>query len=791
MKKRAIPILFLLLSVFLLSSCSARLEEEIHTVTFYDGFGGTSVQYVADGKTAVKPYKDPVASAGCGKGSFRAWVTKEDSGMETVYDFSQSVKRDISLYAVYWDSVTVYFYDSDNTLLGTQSVSSDTDFRITRPSDPVSKSGNKGRFRYWKLYDSTEWDFNSSISTDINLYAVYAELHTVTYYNGDNIYWSEKVSDGECASGPETDPVSSGRGSLLGWSTEHDGDEKSAYSFTSPVTEDISLYAYYRDARYVTLEKPDGTEIETVKIDYLSLFPVPEMTQIDDSIIKSWQKKNDDGTYSDYDFTRPVEDSITLRAVSYDKINTVGGKKEVLSMMKFAEVLSSCTGDREGTDTVSGFTKAELIQLFLAASKLIDEDTLSLTYTTGNTDYFFYDPETDLTAPGNILYVDIEKAGYTRFTSGTADGRTRITATDFSVTANAAPGKVENGSVVKDGDYFESSSTELVFAKITLVSDGRGNFELTLISTDGSSRTLKAGSVITDEGTTTTFIHTKTGSSGSVEETAAEMTFCTVTFDSRNGDGIKTERRLKGKTVQKPDEKPKDAYGSESTFEFWSLDGETEYGFSSSVDKNITLEAVYTSRDEFTTLLEAECIYRIPTILSSSVALYTGATAIDDIFPQSSSSDSDYDLMKVLLSSLISINSNEKLSVPYDGKEYVYDGNEINYQIYRLSPSMSIEKNSSMKNGNTTKIKVEEITIALQAKYFEGGTRKWFLDSIRNTFSIEADITQDASGKKTMTTVLTVGEKTYPVLRTTSTPTEGGGEKVEFEYKGKTFTRTY
>ena len=783
--------MFLLLSVFLITSCEGRIGDEVHTVIFYDGFGGTSVQDVADGKTAVKPYKDPVASTGCGKGSFRAWVTKEDNGMETVYDFSQPVKRDISLYAVYWDAVTVYFYDSDNTLLGTQSVSSDTDFRITRPSDPVSKKSDEGKFRYWKLYGSTEWDFNTSISTSINLYAVYAPLHTVTYYSGNDFWWSEKVSDGECASGPEKDPVSSGMGSLLGWSTVYNTGAENAYSFTSPVTEDITLYAYYRDARYVTLEKPDGTEIEKIKVDYLSLFSVPEMKEIDDSIIKSWQKKNDDDTYSDYDFSSPVENDITLRAVCYDKIDTIGERKEVLSMMRFAEVLSSCTGDREGDGTVSGFTKTQLAYLFLLGLKNgIDEDTLLPCYSESGKDYLFYNPETDLTAPESILYLDIEKADYTRFTSGTSDGTTKITATDFSVTANPAAGKLENGIVVKDGDYFESTSTELAFTKITLVSDGRGNFELTLIYTDGSSRTLKAESVSTDKSTTTTFIHTENDKSGSVEETAAEMTFCTVSFDSRNGDGIRTERILKGKTVQEPGEKPKDVWGSESTFQFWSEDGE-KYGFSTPVDENITLEAVYTSRDEFTVLLEAECIYRIPAILSSYGTLYTGSTAIDDIFPQSSSSDSDYDLTRLLLSSLISINSNEKLSVPYDGKEYVYDGNEINYQIYRLSPSMSIKKNSSAKNGNTTKIKVEDFTIALQFKYFEGGTKKWFLSSLKNTFSIEADITEDASGKKTMTAVLTVGDKTYPVLTATSTPAEGGGEKVEFEYKGKTFTRTY
>ena len=69
----------------------------------------------------------------------------------------------------------------------------------------------------------------------------------------------------------------------------------------------------------------------------------------------------------------------------------------------------------------------------------------------------------------------------------------------------------------------------------------------------------------------------------------AETVYYTVTFDSRGGSEVPSQKIEKGKTAQKPADPAREGY----TFEGW-FDGETEYDFTKAVEKNFTLSAKWT-----------------------------------------------------------------------------------------------------------------------------------------------------------------------------------------------------
>ncbi len=69
----------------------------------------------------------------------------------------------------------------------------------------------------------------------------------------------------------------------------------------------------------------------------------------------------------------------------------------------------------------------------------------------------------------------------------------------------------------------------------------------------------------------------------------AETVYYTVTFDSRGGSEVPSQKIENGKTAQKPADPAREGY----TFEGW-FDGETEYDFTKAVEKNFTLSAKWT-----------------------------------------------------------------------------------------------------------------------------------------------------------------------------------------------------
>ena len=78
-----------------------------------------------------------------------------------------------------------------------------------------------------------------------------------------------------------------------------------------------------------------------------------------------------------------------------------------------------------------------------------------------------------------------------------------------------------------------------------------------------------------------------------------ELEKFTVTFDSDNGTKVQSQTITEGNTAKEPSKPTKDGY----TFKEWQLDGKT-FSFKTKITKNITLKAVYTKNpvklDEYT-----------------------------------------------------------------------------------------------------------------------------------------------------------------------------------------------
>ncbi len=722
--KRLIPLFFLLLLIF--TACSNE-SSAVHTVVFDDGYGNTFVQDVQDGKTVTKPYKDPAAPESAKKGKFKAWITKSGSGAETEYDFSQPVKR------------------------------------------------------------------------DLHLYALYHEAFTVTFLNGTSLYETQLVSDGDKAVKPSRDPENPTMGALEGWATDPEKMRQTAYDFNTPVKSDITLYAYYKEAKYVTLLDPDGKEIgEKIKVSYKDILAVPDLTECASRLIEKWQvKKGED--YEDYDFSLPVETDLTLKAVCYDTLPSSSLTiEDALSVMRFAEVLASSTGNESGDGTTAGFRNEDLIKLFLAGSHDVDKSTMNFHYPNAGIYYDLYISGENLYVPENILYYEITDAtDAKRYNRNYEDGKTTVTAEDFTIYVKLAKGSLKDGKVVKDkdSDFFNPTALSLTLKSVNLEMDREGNIAIKFMA-GAVYYDFTLSSEHTEKSTVSTIVLKKTDTEDRTRSGsgAAKLTFYTVTFDPNNGDEVKTTRLYSttdGVKAAKPDLDPVDREGNHS-FRFWTKNG-VEYDFNSPVGEDTVLTAEFLSHEDYyNKMLTAECIYRISTLLSSYENIFTGYKIVDErLFPDTIEAKSD--LGKILLSALFSIDPlSEKLFLTYNGEKFIYEDNP-DFSTIRVQGQSEIKANNSKKDGNTLSIKIDDFKLTLEYKYkYNTGAEKTWKD-LSETFSIDASIVSSGTEGKTKVTtaVLTIGGKTYSRLIATATTIESGKTEVVYEYEGLRFTRVY
>ncbi|MCD8002879.1 MAG: InlB B-repeat-containing protein [Clostridia bacterium] len=215
-----------------------------YTVSFnlnYDGATGAPAnQVVASGSTATTP-TSPTRTGY----TFSGWYLRDG----TKYDFSTAVSSDVTLYA-HWatSTYTVTFNLNYTGATGTpasQSVSYGG--TVTAPTSPT-RTGYTFTGWYTSMTGNTVYDFSSSVTSDLTLYAHWsANVYTVSFdlnYDGaTGAPTSQSVSYGSTATAP-TSPTRDGY-TFAGWYTSASGG--SAYSFSTTVTGDITLYAHWTE----------------------------------------------------------------------------------------------------------------------------------------------------------------------------------------------------------------------------------------------------------------------------------------------------------------------------------------------------------------------------------------------------------------------------------------------------------------------------------------------------------------------------------------------------------------
>lgn len=330
-------------------------DPQQYTVTF-DVDGGTPIEAktVEEGKTVERP-ADPTKNGYI----FAGWYS--DSARTKEFSFSSPITADTTVYAK-WTEAEVYYKISFESNGGTpvkeQSVLKGT--TAVKPADP-DRTDYLFDGWYTDSAFTKKFDFSTPITADVTLYAKWLEniFYDVAFdTDGAEDIDTESVRKGFNVARP-ANPTKSGY-LFAGWYI--DKAFNAPYDFTSPVVEDITLYAKWisEGGEYYTVrfETFEGSAVEG--------FVAEKGTQIfrpSDPVFSPMHPEENDreftGWFTDryctlpFDFSTPIDRNITLYAgwknlVYYDVyFDTDGGTAIQTERVRGGEVV-----DRPSVDPV-------------------------------------------------------------------------------------------------------------------------------------------------------------------------------------------------------------------------------------------------------------------------------------------------------------------------------------------------------------------------------------------------------------------------------------------------------
>ncbi len=179
------------------------------------------------------------------------------------------VNDDITLYAQCTDKELskIIIFDTGDEKIGRYS----TQFReyiVTPPRPPTDPKPEFQRpdytFLYWADKNGVEYDFTQPVTENTTFYAVWEpdNTNTVSFYDDTTLLYTQTVARGEFAVKPETPTKENVY--FAQWQDAYEYD----FDFTStPITEDISLYASWSDTPVtVTFNANGGTSVPPVTV---------------------------------------------------------------------------------------------------------------------------------------------------------------------------------------------------------------------------------------------------------------------------------------------------------------------------------------------------------------------------------------------------------------------------------------------------------------------------------------------------------------------------------------------
>ena len=231
---------------------------------------------------------------------FDKWYS--DEGLTIENNFDEKIMGNKTIYGKYNENKHTVTYINEGTTYYTEEVLDS--FTAKGPNTNPSKIGYT--FKYFSKDKKVAFDYNSEITEDITLYAVYEiNKYTVTYINEGSEYHKEELTYGSKHEKIE-DPFKTGY-TFIGWYNENE--EKVEYPIT--VTKDITLHSKYEINKY-TVTFNDEDRITTKEVNYnAKVEPVTNQGKTGYTF-KYWSIEKGG---EEYNFNTEITENITLYAV--------------------------------------------------------------------------------------------------------------------------------------------------------------------------------------------------------------------------------------------------------------------------------------------------------------------------------------------------------------------------------------------------------------------------------------------------------------------------------------------
>ncbi|QJD84731.1 InlB B-repeat-containing protein [Cohnella herbarum] len=274
-----------------------------YTVSFASNGGSTvEAQTVNEGAVA----KAPAAPTRSGH-TFGGWYS--DSGLTSPYGFTAGVTEDLTLYAKWTkNSYTVSFNSNGGSTVRSQSV--DDGDTAAKPADPT-RSGHVFSGWYRDAGHSQAYSFTTPVTANVTLYAKWIATYTVSFEsNGGSAVDAQTVNEGDVAAAP-ANPIRSGH-SFDGWYSDSSLSE--GYSFTTLVTENITLYAKWTENSYtVRFDSNGGSVVNSQTVSPGNKAAVPSAPTWKGYRFEGWYVGLNEGSPV-YDFNTAVTADLTVYA---------------------------------------------------------------------------------------------------------------------------------------------------------------------------------------------------------------------------------------------------------------------------------------------------------------------------------------------------------------------------------------------------------------------------------------------------------------------------------------------
>ena len=270
-----------------------------HTVKFdTDGGSNISDQIIDYDEKATKP-NDPKKEGY----TFATWSLNGST-----YDFDTVVADNITLKATWTiNKYTVKFNTNGGNSISDQTI--DYKGKVTKPNDP-EKEGYK--FLGWE-YNGNTYDFDTEITSDITLTAIWKKYYTVSFDldDGTGSINSVNVVEGNKLEKP-SDPEKEGY-IFTGWTLNGN-----IYDFDTKITSDITLKATWKKCYTVSFDLDGGEGLNNIKVAEGSKLEKPSDPVKVGYTFMGWTLNG-----SAYDFDTILTSNITLTATWKKNIYTI------------------------------------------------------------------------------------------------------------------------------------------------------------------------------------------------------------------------------------------------------------------------------------------------------------------------------------------------------------------------------------------------------------------------------------------------------------------------------------